>query len=80
MEAEDINMDILSQITVEQLRSIGVSTFGHRFRITEGVHQWVNGQSGDVGVVEETVQEGREEIEREEEDRTDGGGDDEETG
>ena len=37
-------MDILMQMTEDQLRSIGITSFGHRFRIHEGISDWMNSQ------------------------------------
>ena len=43
-------MNILMQMTENQLRSIGITSFGQRYRIHEGISDWLNSkeQQGEV--------------------------------
>ena len=50
---EDLNMEILRQIDDEDLKSIGVKSFGHRFKIKEGLKNYVDPDENTPNGIEE---------------------------
>ena len=72
LREEDICLDILKAMSDEDLKSVGIKSFGHRFKIKEGVKMFVQVDAEvDIGPPQEENQEVEETLEDETENEPD---------